>query len=398
MKLSIPRFFVLIAAALISAQAVCAQSPVDSTLPPQTDSTTHLSWLKRYQLRNAEREKAGKLLVTPVIGPGYTPEMGFSIAGGALLSFMTDRSDSLLHRSSFPITVGFSSKGALFVSSKMATYWMHDKLRVNADVWFKSMPDNYFGIGYDNGKHVAKSDSTTAYDRLWFQVNPQVFWKFKPGFFAGGALDINYTHGTDPSAGVAADPNYITYNSRPFNAGLGAHFMMDTRDVPVNAWKGWYLLTQLMIYGHYLGGQNNYQVVNLDARHYIRINKPGQTLALQLRGRFTSGDVPYGEMSQLGTPFDLRGYLWGQYRDKNMFFGIAEYRHSFYKRNGERSRHSVIGWMAAGSIAPDWEFNQWLPNFGIGYRLEVQPRMAIRLDFGIGKHSNGFYFNFNEAF
>ncbi len=364
----------------------------------EQDTIQHLNWLKRYQMKNAIREKEGSLMITPVIGPGYTPELGFSIAGGALMSLRTDRSDSLLHRTSIPVTVGLSTTGAIFVSSKITSFWMHDKLRVNADIWFKSMPDNYFGIGYNNGRNTAKSDTTTEYDRLWFQINPQVFWQFKPDYFIGGALDINYTKGKDPAPVVADDPNYIEYNDRPFNAGLGIHAMIDSRDVPVNAWKGWYLLAQGMIYGHYLGGQNNYQVFNLDARHYIQLFKPGQTLAVQIRGRFATGQVPYGEMSQLGTPFDLRGYLWGQYRDKNMLFGIAEYRHSFYKKNGERSKHGLIGWVAGGSIAPDLGFEHWLPNAGIGYRFEVQPRMAIRLDFGIGKDTKGFYFNFNEAF
>lgn len=391
MKQSTFKNILLLLALMLPLSAVYSQTPTDST-------TIHLSWLKRMQLRNAQKVKEGTLLITPVIGPGYTPEMGFSIAGGALMSIRTDKSDSLLQRSSFPITIGMSTGGAFFVSSKMTTFWMHDKLRINADIWFKSMSDNYFGIGYDNGRNVPKSDSTTAFKRLWFQVNPQVFWKLKPGLYVGGALDVNYTQGSDPSAGVAADPNYIQFNDRPFNTGLGAHVMYDTRDIPVNAWKGSYLLAQAMIYGHYLGGQNNYQVLNIDARHYIQVFKPGQTLAIQLRGRFASGDVSYGEMSQLGTPFDLRGYLWGQYRDRNMIFGIAEYRHSFYKSDGKRSRFGAVGWVGAGSIAPDMRFDQWLPNGGIGLRIEAQPRMAIRLDYGIGKHSSGFYFNFNEAF
>lgn len=362
------------------------------------DTTKHLNWLQRRAVIKAEKEKQGDMIITPVIGPGYTPELGFSIAGGALISFKTKKSDPGLQRSSVPITVGFSSTGAFFVSSKVTTFWLSDKLRVNADFWFKNMPDNYFGVGYDKISGTPKSDTTTLFDRKWFQLNPQVYWEFKPNYFIGGAVDINYTKGSNPSAGVAEDPYYSAYNDKPFNTGLGAQVMIDSRDIPVNAWKGWYVMAQAMIYGHYLGGQNNYQVYNVDARHYIQLFKPGQTLAMQIRGRVSDGHVPYGEMSQLGTPFDLRGYLWGEYRDNNMLFGIVEYRHSFYKKNGERSRHGLIGWVGTGSIASDWGFDHWLPNGGIGYRFEVQPRMAIRLDFGLGKDTQGFYFNFNEAF
>ena len=44
------------------------------------------------------------------------------------------------------------------------------------------------------------------------------------------------------------------------------------------------------------------------------------------------------------------------------------------------------------------ELNNWLTNTGVGYRLELQPRMNLRIDFGVGKNSSGLYFNMTEAF
>ncbi len=356
------------------------------------------NWLERFQERRKIKEQEGRFMITPLVGPGYTPELGFSLAGGILSSWKTDRSDTALQRSSLSVTIGASTTGAIFISAKPVTFWNHDKIRANMDFWFKDMPDNYYGVGYDNASSHQRSDSMTAYTRLWIQMNPQIFWQFTPGFFFGGALDLNYTHGRDASPGVADDPYYKQYNDLPRNVGLGLHVEIDTRDVAVNAWKGWYILLQGMLYGKYFGGENNYEVINLDVRHYIQLFKPGQTLAWQARGRFAIGDVPYGEMSQLGTPFDLRGYRWGQYRDKEMLFGIAEYRHTFYKKDGEKSKHGAVLWAGTGSVASDLEFQYWLPNVGLGYRLEVQPRMNLRLDMGFGKESRGFYFNFTEAF
>ena len=40
----------------------------------------------------------------------------------------------------------------------------------------------------------------------------------------------------------------------------------------------------------------------------------------------------------------------------------------------------------------------FLPNGGFGYRLELQPRSNVRVDFGFGRNSRGIYFNFTEAF
>jgi hypothetical protein len=167
----------------------------------------------------------------------------------------------------------------------------------------------------------------------------------------------------------------------------------------VNAWRGLFAELMMGLYGPYLGGDNEYGLLGIDLRKYWSIKRDGRTIAVQLRGRFTTGDVPYGEMSQPGTPFDLRGYTWGRYRDESMIYAIGEYRHMFQKKDGRLSPHGLIGWIGVGTLGETVEeFGQWLPSIGIGYRLEVQPRMNLRIDIGFGKATQGFYFNFNEAY
>jgi outer membrane protein assembly factor BamA len=295
--------------------------------------------------------------------------------------------------------LGVSSTGAFFVQTKWTTFWREDKLRIYADINFKTMPDNYWGVGYDAARNAYKSDSTTAYTRNWLQFYPKILWQFKENWFAGGIINLNYTKGADACETVSNDSYYAKYNDKPFNSGLGLIFQYDSRDVPVNPWKGTFVELSATFFGSYLGGQNNYQVYEFDFRKYQQIKRPGMTLAFQLRGRFGENNMPYGEMSQPGTPFDLRGYSWGRYRDYSMLYALAEYRHMFLKRNDELSKHGVVLFTGVGSIGEGVShFNGWLPCFGIGYRLEVQPRMNLRIDFGFGLESSGFYFNFNEAY
>jgi hypothetical protein len=349
--------------------------------------------------KKQEKITSGALLVTPLAGPAYTPELGFTIAGGIMTSFKTDKSDSLIQRSSVPIMLGVSATGAYFVQTKWTTFWLNDKLRIYSDLNYKNMPDNYWGVGYDAAYNAYKSDTTTKYTRTWFQFNPKILWQFRKNLFIGPTLNLNYTKGENACDAVASDPTYSKYNDNPFNSGLGVVFQYDSRDIPVNAWGGTFIELSATFFGSWMGGQNNYQVYDFDVRKYFKIKKPGHTLALQFRGRFGYNSMPYGEMSQLGTPFDLRGYTWGRYRDNSMFYTIAEYRHMFYKSSGEASRHGAILWTGAGSIGKTTgDFENWLPSLGIGYRLTVQPRMNLRLDYGFGRETSGFYFNFNEAF
>jgi len=341
--------------------------------------------------------------VTPYVAPGYTPEMGALLAAGGLFSFSADPGDTTVPRSSFPFAVAYSTTGALTVSAVVTSFWTGDRLRVPADIWFKSMPDHYYGVGYDAGRNTTQSDTTTAYDRTWLWFNPRFLFRVRGAFYAGVDWDVNYTKAENVNPVMAADPAYAAFGPENFNLGLGVIFQYDSRDVPVNAWRGTYFAGRLRWYDKSLGSDNTYRVVDADYRYYLPVGRPGRTVAWQFRTRIAEQDVPWAELSQPGTPFDLRGYRWGRYRDKAMLFMLLEYRHMFTGADGDPGPHGLTAWVGGGSIAPRArDFADWLPNFGLGYRLEVQPRMNLRLDVGFAREPDAWepaiYFNFNEAF
>jgi outer membrane protein assembly factor BamA len=225
----------------------------------------------------------------------------------------------------------------------------------------------------------------------------------KGPLYAGLDWDINYTRADDPGTVMLADPTFTQFGSEDFNHGLGAVLQYDSRDVPVNAWRGTYFSGRARFYGTALGGDNDYQIYDVDYRNYIPLGRPGRTLAWEFRTRIGKGDVPWAELSQPGTPFDLRGYRWGRYRDKAMMYMLLEFRSLLGGGDGAPGPHGLVGWVGGGSIAPRArDFTHWLPNFGVGYRLEVQPRMNVRLDVGFAQEEDGWqpalYFNFNETF
>jgi hypothetical protein len=145
-------------------------------------------------------------------------------------------------------------------------------------------------------------------------------------------------------------------------------------------------------------------VYELDYRQYQTIMRKGSTLAWQMKTRLSYGDVPWTDLSMIGTPFDLRGYTWGQYRDYSSVFLLAEYRYMLPRKkpNGRGDMYGPFGfvlWGGTGSVAQDnVDFTYWIPNGGVGLRFEIQKRMNLRIDYGIGVKSNAFYISFNEAF
>ncbi len=349
--------------------------------------------------KRAEKIEQGKFMAFPIAAPAYTPELGPTLIGAIMLSFKTDRSDTIIQRSSTPLNIGVSTRGSYFLNSIISTYWFEDRLRIFGEIRFRNTPDHYWGVGYENASSNPGRDTTTAYTRSNLKINPEILWQFRDNYFLGLTIDYNRTKASDVNSNMETDPDFLDGGPINFNSGFGIIFRYDSRDIPVNAWSGALMDLQGIRYTPLLGGNNSFTVIQLDIRKYVKIVRPGSTLAIQIKGRFTSGDVPYSDLAFLGSPYDLRGYYLGQYRDRSMVFGLAEYRYQFRRKGGKLTRHGVVGWLGAGSLgATVSEFNHWLPNAGLGYRFEVQPRMNVRVEMGFGKNTSGFYISFNEAF
>lgn len=96
----------------------------------------------------------------------------------------------------------------------------------------------------------------------------------------------------------------------------------------------------------------------------------------------------------------------GQYRDKTSHVIMAEYlsNDQYRQRKLVKRMLSHVGftaWGGCGFMGPNpVRLEGVLPNFGVGLRIEVQPRMNVRLDFGRNtvNKQNLFYFNMTEAF
>lgn len=344
------------------------------------------------------------LRITPFIAPAVSPEVGVMLVGGGLISFKLDKKNKIVQRSSVPFSFGYSSNGTANMNIRPSIFFKNDKNRLSGDIWMKDMPDNYWGIGYDAAREPSEPDSTTEYKRNWWQVYLKYSHQFREHFFGGILFDYNQTKATDMSTQMMEDENVRQYGYDIRNWSVGLLFQYDSRDITVNAYEGLFLELSSNFYKSEAFSFPNYQIIVLDYRQYRQIQRPGRTLAWQAKMRIGNNEVPWSEMSQLGTPFDLRGYRWGRYRDKDMLFGIVEYRHMLMRKTARKggnmmSRFGFVTWIATGTIANNFtEMTNWLPNAGVGLRFEVQKRMNARFDFGIGDDTTAFYISFNEAF
>lgn len=347
-------------------------------------------------------------------GPSYTPDFGVLVGGSALMTFRINPKDTAMRRSVVPAALAFMFNGGLNVFVKPQLFFKNDKFRIFGQFSYKNTQENFYGVGYDTNKNYVRSDTTSQYRYSGIQINPWFLFRIgESNFFAGPQVDITYDHITDPAKHMIDQPDYVRAGGtdegyKNFSSGIGFLATYDTRDVPANPYKGIYLNVSGLLYEKFLGSNTNFYRIELDYRQYLNVGKR-RVLAWTVQSKHTFGkdkDIPLNKYVLTGTPFDLRGYYQGQYRDKSSHLAIVEYRHMF---NTDKSnwikkvlnRLGFVAWGGCGFMGPNpVKIEGMLPNLGAGIRIEVQPRMNIRLDFGrnMVNKQNLFYFNVTEAF
>ena len=354
-----------------------------------TDTTPTLSKRELRRERVAKRNLHYNILG----GPSYTPDFGLLVGGSALMTFRMNPSDTTQRRSIVPMAIALMFKGGLNLMTKPQLFFKGDRFRIFGTFSYKNTIENFYGIGYSTNKDP------------WF-----LFRLGKSNFFAGPQIDLNYDKITKPAAGMIEQPSYIAaggteHGYTNFSSGLGFLLTYDTRDVPANAYRGTYLDFRGMMYSKVFGGDDNFYRLEIDYRQYKTVGRR-KVVAWTVQTKNVFGNVPLTKYALSGTPFDLRGYYMGQFRDKSSHVIMAEYRQMINTDKStwvKRMLNHVgyVAWGGCGFMGPTpGKIEGVLPNLGLGLRIEVQPRMNVRLDYGrdMVNKQNLFYFNMTEAF
>ena len=376
-------------------------SSTDSAFVDKQDT---LSLKKKKKSRNVHYNILG--------GPSYSPDFGFLVGGSALVTFSMNPKDTTMRRSVIPASLAVMSTGGLNIVVKPQLFFEGDKFRIFGQFIYKNTQENYYGVGYTTNKNYVRGKETSRYKYSGVQFNPWFLFRIKESdFFLGPQIDINYDHMKDVAPGIVAETSYINAGGKEdgyksFSSGLGILASYDTRDVPANPYSGLYFDFKGIMYQKWLGSNEAFGRIELDYRQYKSVGKR-KVLAWTVQSKNVFGSrIPLNKYVLTGTPFDLRGYYMGQFRDKSSHVAILEYRQMF---NTDRSnwfkkvlnRRGYVAWGGAGFMGPNpTRIEGVLPNAGVGLRIEVQPRMNVRLDFGRDfiNRQNLFYFNMTEAF
>lgn len=414
-------FIIMVMALMMGATTLLGQGTVQQETAQQDVSRQELKKTEKELKKEARRQRVAERNFHYNIlgGPSYTPDFGLLLGGSALMTFRMNPSDTTQLRSVLPVALAFMFKGGANVMIKPQLFFKGDKFRIFGKLLYKNTYENFYGIGYQTNRDYERSEETSQYRYSGLQFNPWFLFRMgKSNFFLGPQIDISYDSfsniapalsdpaSTHPAALAYQAAGGDTDGYKNLKNGLGFLLTYDSRDVPANAYRGLYLDVRGLVYGKWLGGDRNFSRLELDYRQYKSVGRR-KVIAWTVQSKNVFGsNLPLTQYALTGTPFDLRGYYMGQYRDKSSHVTVVEYRQMFNTSCDTKikkllSHVGFVAWGGCGFMGPTpGKIEGVLPNYGVGLRIEVQPRMNVRLDLGKNTVNNQtlFYFNMTEAF
>ena len=370
--------------------AVCSGGP--GLVSAQSADTVSVSRFKRYWNSlvhgNVDRTFERRMDMSYVVAPCYTREGGFGVGGVATALYRLDRRDSLMQPSDLSLSGSATVNGFYSVTLKGNTNFRGNRSRLSYLLEFQNRNLDFWGVSYD----ACAVNPMADYRRQMVNWEADYVYKLTRHFHVGAALHLNYTR-----ASRLTCPDYLE-GQRPscFFTGLGLSLRYDTRDFILNPQRGIYLLVREVVYPQGLGnGDRTLSSTTFTFDAYQPVWRGG-ILAFDLYGRFNGNNAPWPLREELGSGMSrMRGYYAGRYIDNNQMVVQLELRQHVYGRIG------CVAWAGGGTVFRSFgalRVADVLPNYGLGLRVEFKHRVNVRIDYGFGRDTGGFVFQFAEAF
>lgn len=337
---------------------------------------------------NVDRTFEKKMDMSFVVAPCYTREGGVGIGGAATALYRLDRKDSIMQPSDISLSGSAMINGFYGITVKGNNHFKGNKARLSYRLQFQHKTQDFWGITYD----ACNVNPISEYTKQLINWESDYVYKLTKNLHIGAALDIKYTNLTKMS-----NPTYLEGQKKSyFFTGIGASIQYDTRDFILNPKHGIYFMARESIYPDLFSSYNKTLFNTTMIFDAFTPMWKSSVLAFDLYGQFNSNNTPWPLREELGSGDSrMRGYYGGRYIDCNQMTTQLELRQHIYSRIG------CVAWLGCGTVFPSLkkiEMKHILPNYGLGLRIEFKHNVNVRIDYGFGKDTAGFLFQFAEAF
>jgi hypothetical protein len=375
--------------------------------------------------QSALPEKGVKnLSLLPILG--YTPANGFVIGGAiSVTEFLGNPVNTNL--SSTLINVSLTTKSQLLLNLKFDVYLPGNKWYISGDNRLLFFNQDTYGLGIYGLKNQTYTFGFNGGEQITDSAQPMKFnyvrlyetglRQFAKHWYAGVGIMIDDNFKINDQSLRLDSPVHLTshynysksygFDTAHYSAnGLSVHLMHDSRDNPIEPFKGNYFNLAFRSNTVAFGSTQASTMLYYEYRTYFGLKKsvPRDVLAFWFWGvSVISGKMPYLELPAI--TWDTynrsgRGYIQGRFRGDNMVYGETEYRFRLTKNNLLGGVIFLNATTASNPLTNQSVFDSIAPGYGFGLRILMNKndRTNICIDYGRGDGFAGIYFNIREAF
>lgn len=354
----------------------------------------HVGWLSAQTPEDtsagvSKEPRRSGLVFIPVLY--YTPET--KTAAGAAVQFYFRRGDDPDARPStlLPILV-YTQKNQIFAALAAELYSRDETYRMIGFAGFSKFPDLYYGIGNDTPESAEED-----WEPQYVDLKLGALRRIHGGLYAGLGYEYQHTRIRETEDDGLIDTGSLRGRDGGITSAAVALINWDTRDNTFFPASGSYHQLTAALNDGALGSDFDYQRYVVDLRRYVALGQR-QVLAIQGIALLTDGAPPFYALPRFGGQNVMRGYYEGRFRDRNLVAMQAEYRVL-----PVLGRFGLVGFAGLGDINEelnDFRLNELKYSLGGGVRFLLSPeeKITLRLDFGVGEDTSGFYITLGEAF
>ncbi|MDD8025952.1 MAG: BamA/TamA family outer membrane protein [Acidobacteriota bacterium] len=322
----------------------------------------------------------------------FTPETSLAGGIGGLLAGRFSGSDRTTRPSSVLFSAVYTLKNQFTIQMKPEIYLKNEAWVINGNAEWSRFPTPFFGLGNE-----APEEASETMTPIQILTEVQVLKRIVPRWkLYAGVMGVyeSYSFRAFASGGLLASGDYRGSEGGAL-AGFGVTARTDSRDNVFSPRRGRFWQASAVFHGGFLGGDYRFTKIKADLRSYVPFASSA-VLGFQIKLETASGDVPFMALPKLGGDSLMRGYLKGRYCDR-VFAGFqAEARVPISGRFGA----AVFAGLGEVAGSPGRLSLAGLkPSLGAGLRVRITDEgNTLRLDYGFGRRSTGFYVTVNEAF
>jgi outer membrane protein assembly factor BamA len=320
----------------------------------------------------------------------YTPETDWAFGGAAVVTFRINSAPEL-SPSSVVLDAYYTVKKQYNITLAPELYLDRNRLLVSCSMEYGRIVDKFWGIG----SRTSNSDSTEYVKRIT-RFQARALMVLTGGLKAGLLYEYDRTSMLDTGLNPLLRAGTVDGSGGALSSGAGVTLTWDTRDNIFYPSGGSLHQFDYTAFAPAFGGDHAFQRSTLDLRAYYPLGG-GHIIGVQGGGMAISGAAPFYMLAPLGGGMIMRGYFTGRYRDRILLAAQVEYRNMFFPRFGG------VVFAGAGDVAPSFSafhLKDIKPTYGAGLRFMMDPKekLTLRVDFGVGRGSNGIYLAMKEAF